>query len=61
MALLSILGIGISGIIDEYDQLIASGYGLNLGLVGLWGGVRYFMEAAGSALAYRFVVSRKGM
>lgn len=53
MAILSIFGIGVAAIIDEYDQLLASGYGLNLGLIGLWGGIRYFMEAIGSALAYR--------
>ncbi len=53
LALLSILGIGVAGNIDEYDQLIAAEYGLNLAFVGLWGGVRYFLEALGSRSAYR--------
>ncbi len=53
LALLAILGIGIVGIIDEYDQLVASEYGLNLALIGVWGGVRYFLEALGSRSAYR--------
>lgn len=63
MAVLSVFGIGISGIIDEYDQLIASGYGLSLGMIGVWGGLRYFLQAAGSALAYRLkgILSRFGI
>jgi MFS family permease len=54
LAFLAILGIGIVDIIDEYDQLIASEYGLNLALIGVWGGIRYFLEALGNRLAYRF-------
>ncbi len=52
--LLFILVIGMSGILDEYDPLIAQSYGLNLGLIGLWGFGRYILEALGGRTAYRF-------
>ncbi len=53
LALTAVLVVGTSGIFDEYDQLIASGFGLNLTLIGLWGGFRLLLEAAGAKFAYR--------
>ncbi len=50
---LSILTIGMAGILDELDPLIADRYGLSLGFVGLWIGVRSLLEALGSKIAYR--------
>ncbi len=51
--LMSILAIGMAGILDEFDPLIADRYGLGLGLVGFWLGLRSLLEALGSKLAYR--------
>ncbi len=51
--LMSIFVIGISGILDEYDPLIADRYGLNLALVGVWGSTRYILEAIGGRIAYK--------
>jgi len=45
--------IGVAGILDEYDSLIADRFGLNLGLVGIWTSVRYLLEAFGNRIAYR--------
>ena len=53
---ISILVVGTAGVLDEYDQLVASNYGLGLGLVGLWGGVRYMMTGIGSLVAHKFRV-----
>lgn len=53
VSLMSILVIGISGILDEYDPLIADRYGLNLALVGVWGSTRYILEAIGGRIAYK--------
>ncbi len=50
--LMLIFVIGTAGIMDEYDQLIASSFGLNLGLVGCWIGIRYGLEALGGRIAY---------
>lgn len=52
--LISILVVGMSGILDEYDPLIAERYGLNLGLIGVWGSARYVLEAIGGRIAYKF-------
>jgi len=43
----------ISGILDEYDSLIAASYGLGSTAVGLWVGGRYLLEALGASLAAR--------
>lgn len=51
--LMSILVIGMAGILDEYDPLIADRYGLNLALVGVWGSTRYILEAIGGRIAYK--------
>lgn len=53
VVLVSILVIGMAGILDEFDPLIADRYGLSLGLVGVWVGVRSLLEALGSKIAYR--------
>lgn len=50
---LAILVIGVAGMLDEYDSLIADRFGLSMGLVGAWMGFRYFLEALGSRLAFR--------
>ena len=41
------------GVLEEYDQLYAHGTGLSLGLVGIWGGARTIIEAAGSWFAHK--------
>jgi hypothetical protein len=51
--LMFVLVIGVSGILDEYDPLIADRYGLNLALVGVWGSTRYVLEAIGGRIAYK--------
>lgn len=50
---ISIFVVGTSGVLDEYDQLVASNYGLGLGLVGIWGAVRYMMAGIGSLIAHK--------
>lgn len=52
--LISILVIGMSGILDEYDPLIAERYGLNLALIGVWVSTRCLLEAVGGRIAYKF-------
>lgn len=46
-----IVPISLSGILDEYDPLIASSYGLGVSYVGLWTGGRYILESLGSLVA----------
>jgi len=50
---LSVLAIGVSGMLDEYDSLIADRFGLNLGFVGLWMSLRHVLEAIGGRIAFR--------
>lgn len=54
VALLLVLVIGTADMLDEYDQLIAKGYGFNMGLVGVWGGLRHMLEGVGSRTAHTF-------
>lgn len=49
--LLSILVFGMYGIIDEYDQEVASHYMPGILWIALWGTARFIAEAAGSFLA----------
>lgn len=49
--LLLILVFGMYGILDEYDQEVASHYMPSVLLIGLWGTVRFILEAVGSFLA----------
>lgn len=42
---------GVAGILDEYDSLVADSFELRLGLIGVWMGVRYVLEAVGSKAA----------
>jgi MFS family permease len=51
--LLLVCVVGVAGILDEYDPLVADSYGFGLGMIGIWIGVRYLLEALGSRLAYR--------
>ena len=44
--------VGVAGILDEYDPLVADSYGFGLGMVGIWIGVRYLLEALGSRSAH---------
>lgn len=53
IALTGILIVGIPGIIDEYDPLIAESFRLNLTWIGIWAGCRYILDALGSRLAWR--------
>ncbi len=50
---LMVIPLSVSGILDEYDPLIAASYGLGSTAIGLWVGGRYFLEALGSSLAMR--------
>lgn len=54
LVLLLMVGVvAMAGLIDEYDPLIASSFGLNLSIIGIWVGARNLIEAIGSTLAYR--------
>lgn len=61
--LLLVLVIGTAGILDEYDQIIAHSYNLNLGIIGVWISIRYMLEAIGAKFAYlfRLMFSRIGI
>jgi MFS family permease len=48
-----VLAVGVAGILDEYDPLIADSFDLRPGLVGVWIGFRYILEAVGSKTAYQ--------
>ncbi len=48
---MAILVVGTAGVIDEYDQLIAKGFGLSVGTVGLWVSFRSLVAALGSLVA----------
>ena len=54
VVLMLVLVIGTAGILDEYDQLVAQSYGLNLGLIGVWISIRYTLEALGARFAYLY-------
>lgn len=49
--LLLILVFGMYGILDEYDQEVASHYMPGVLLIGFWGTARFILEAVGSFLA----------
>lgn len=49
--LLALLVISTSGILDEYDQLIAKGYGLSIKLIGIWTAIRFILMAFGGIAA----------
>lgn len=51
LELLSLLVITTSGILDEYDQLIAKNYGLTLQLIGIWIAIRFMLMSIGSYVA----------
>jgi MFS family permease len=42
---------GVAGILDEYDSLVADSFELRLGLIGVWMGARYILEAVGAKVA----------
>jgi MFS family permease len=52
MVLMLVLVVGVAGILDEFDPLIADSFKLSLGLIGFWIGFRYILEAVGSKTAY---------
>lgn len=54
MVLLLIIPISLPGILDEYDPLIASSYGLIATYVGFWTGGRYLLESLGAFFARYF-------
>lgn len=41
-----------AGVLDEYDQLVVSWLGLNIGYVGIWFSIRYLLEALGGGAAF---------
>lgn len=51
-SLLAILVIGMSGILDEYDSLIAKDYGLSITGIGIWSAIRFLLIALGCYLAH---------
>lgn len=51
-SLLAIVVIGMSGVLDEYDSLIAKDYGLSLTGIGIWSAVRFLLIALGCYLAH---------
>nr|WP_319473212.1 MFS transporter [uncultured Sphaerochaeta sp.] len=57
MVLLLIIPISLPGVLDEYDPLIASSYGVTTTFVGFWTGGRYLLESLGAFAAQ--YVSRK--
>lgn len=61
--LLLVCVVGVAGILDEYDPLVADSYGFGLGLVGVWIGIRYLLEALGARSAYwvKAVLARFGI
>ncbi len=50
-SLLSLVVISSAGILDEYDQLIAEGFGLSIAFIGGWTAVRFILIALGGFLA----------
>lgn len=50
--LMLVLVVGASGVLDEYDPIIAKNYGLNIGMIGVWISIRYILEALGAKVAY---------
>ena len=52
IVLIVILVVGTSEVLDEYDQLIAKGFGLSIGAVGVWGSIRGILSAIGSLIAH---------
>lgn len=48
--IMSITVVGMAGVIDEFDPLIAKSYGLSLNLIGLWVGIRFIFASFGSYL-----------
>lgn len=51
ITMLSILVIGIVGVLDEYDQLIAKNYGLSVSFIGIWMAIRFLVMSVGSLVA----------
>lgn len=50
LAVVSIAVIGTAGILDEFDSLIAKGFGMTLEAVGIWISIKYIIVALGSLL-----------
>lgn len=45
------LAAAVYGVLDEYDSLLALDFGVPLALIGVWGTIRFSMEALGAELA----------
>lgn len=52
--LMLVIVVGVAGILDEYDSLVADSFDLRFGLIGVWMGSRYVLEAVGSKAASSF-------
>lgn len=50
-AIMTLLVVSTAGIMDEYDQLIAKGFGLSIGQIGIWSALRFILIALGAYLA----------
>jgi len=61
--LLLVCVVGVAGILDEYDPLVADGFGFDFGMIGIWIGIRYLLEALGARSAYHLhaVLARFGI
>lgn len=59
-AIMAVLVITMAGVLDEYDTMIATDYGLTMSGVGFWVAIRFIMAALGSYLAHhvRRIVER---
>ncbi len=51
-ALMAVLVITMAGVLDEYDAMIATDYGLAMAGVGVWAAIRFIMAALGSYFAH---------
>ncbi|TVQ28261.1 MAG: MFS transporter [Spirochaetaceae bacterium] len=45
------LAAAVYGVLDEYDSLLARDFGVPLALIGVWGTIRFGMEALGAELS----------
>jgi len=53
LVLFAAFGLVTYGIMDEYDFIIGTSYGVPVIFIGLWGGFRFLLEGIGAAIAHR--------
>ncbi|HKM00023.1 MAG TPA: MFS transporter [Mobilitalea sp.] len=58
--LLAVLVVGVAGVLDEYDQLIAKGFGLTTDTIGIWTAIRFALIAFGAYFTHKIrIVSER--